>query len=193
MQGCEVFAMTIFFRALSLKIKQILKFTTMKTLYIVRHTKSSWDSWELTDAQRPITEKGKERTKRVIDYLLQHHETLDLVISSPAVRAYQTAELIVKGLGYDEDKLTKEALLYGYDVDRVFNLFFGLSDDIENLMVVGHNPNITYLANQFLEEQIDYMPTSAVVCVEFDVKKWSDIAIQKAKQKFYITPKMLKK
>ena len=77
----------------------------MKTLYIVRHAKSSWDQAGLADHQRPLLEKGKKRTKRIIDYLLENNIKADLIISSHAVRALETARIIGYALNYPVDEI----------------------------------------------------------------------------------------
>lgn len=124
--------------------------------------------------------------------MLNHQTQLDCIVSSPAVRAKQTAQLLAKGLNFPQDHIVEHASLYGTNEEKMFEVFFEVPQQVNHLMIVGHNPDITYFANQFLEEPLDYLPTSAVVCVEFDVENWGDVSIQQAKQKFYITPRMLK-
>lgn len=165
----------------------------MKTLYIVRHAKSSWEHPELADIRRPILEKGKKRTKRIIDDLLRRETVVDLIISSPAVRAVETAYIIGNALRHGENEIQTDSLLYYTDADRLFNLFFDLPSGVDALMIVGHNPTLTNFANHFLEKKIDSIPTSGTVCLDFDTDKWEDIDAMNSKLRFFITPKMLKK
>ncbi len=67
-----------------------------------------------------------------------------------------------------------------------------MSDDLESLMMVGHNPTFTYFANKFLDKSIDNLPTSGVVCIEFETDKWEEVISAEKKTKFVISPKMLK-
>ena len=164
----------------------------MKTLYIVRHAKSSWDHPGLEDHQRPLIEKGKKRTRYVIDYLQDHEVRVDLLMSSHAVRAHETAKLIAEGIQYPlSDIQVSKDLYFGY-ADGLFDVFYEVSDDVDSVMIVGHNPTFTYFANNFLDKKIDNLPTSAVVCIAFDTKHWSEIQHSERKVKFVISPRLLK-
>ncbi|MCD4698617.1 MAG: histidine phosphatase family protein [Bacteroidales bacterium] len=164
----------------------------MKTLYIARHAKSSWDYAGLEDYQRPLMEKGKKRTRYIVDYLQQHNVTIDLIMSSHAVRAFETAKIIAHAINYPEDKIIISKNIYHGYADSLNNYFYDLADDVNSLMFVGHNPTFTYFANQFLVKKLDNLPTSGIVCIEFDTDKWEDILISKRKTKFVISPKSLK-
>lgn len=165
----------------------------MKTLYIVRHAKSSWDYPELPDDRRPLLEKGKKRTKRVIDYLLHNNTVVDYIISSPALRAFETAKIVGKALKHDEEEIQRDSLLYSADAERLQNLFFDLPTGVDSLMIVGHNPTLTNFANHYIIPKIDNIPTSGVVCIDFDIERWEDISSLKSSLRFFIAPRMLKK
>jgi len=164
----------------------------MKTLYIVRHAKSSWDHPGLPDYERPLLESGKSRTKKIIDYLIDHHATPGLIMSSHANRAKETASMIAAGLKYPIDKIMIADVIYHGNDDDIFNLILGLSNETETVMIVGHNPTFTSLANQFLIEPIDWLPTSGVVCVEFKTDKWENIIQAEKRTKFVISPKLIR-
>ncbi len=164
----------------------------MKYLYIVRHAKSSWDHAGLADHERPLLEKGKKRTKWVIDYLLDNNVHVDLIISSHAVRARETAKFIGNALHYPEDNIQISTAIYHGDVDTLLNHFFDLSNDVNSLMMVGHNPTFTSFANYFLENKIDWLPTSGIVCIEFNTDNWEHVLDAKKRAKFVISPKMVK-
>ena len=164
----------------------------MKTLYIVRHAKSAWDQAGLADSERPLLEKGKKRTKWIIDYLLEKNIKVDLIISSHAVRALETARIIGSALHYPVDEIQISTNIYHADIDSFFNLFYNLSDDVESFMIVGHNPTITTFANYFLDEKIEWLSTSGVVCVEFNTNKWDNVMDSEKTIKFVITPKLMK-
>jgi phosphohistidine phosphatase len=164
----------------------------MKTLYIVRHAKSSWDNPGLADHERPILEKGKKRTKYIIDYLIEHNIKPDLIISSHAIRARQTATIIGTAVNYPESEIQISTSVYHGDVDSLMDHFYDLSDDVDSLMMVGHNPTFTTFANYFLDKKIDWLPTSSIVCIEFDTDKWENVVNAQKKAKFVITPRLLK-
>jgi phosphohistidine phosphatase len=164
----------------------------MKTLYIVRHAKSSWDYPALEDYQRPLLEKGKKRTKYIVDYLLEKNVRVDLIMSSHATRALETAKIIAKALQYPENKILISKSIYHSDPDGLFNLFFDLPEDIHSLMIVGHNPTLTNFANLFLERKLDNLPTSGIVCIDFKTDNWEEIVSSGRFTKFVVSPKSLK-
>jgi len=163
----------------------------MKTLYIVRHAKSSWKHPELGDDERPLLEKGKKRTRKIINYLLEKDTSVDLIISSYAVRALETARIIAHAIGYPEDEIRISQQLYHASSERIYDQFFDLSDEISSLMIVGHNPTFTNFANQFLDDKIDWLPTSGVVSITFDTNTWTDVPLAKYKTNFVIYPKAI--
>jgi phosphohistidine phosphatase len=164
----------------------------MKTLYIVRHAKSSWDHPGLPDYERPLLENGKRKTEKVIEYLIHQKTNPDLILSSHAIRAKETAALIAKGLSYPEGRIQTVTIIYQGNDDDLINLIYGLPNEKNSIIIVGHNPTFTSLANHFLTKPIDWLPTSGVVCVEFKTDKWENIMVAKKRTKFVISPKLIK-
>jgi phosphohistidine phosphatase len=164
----------------------------MKTLYLVRHAKSSWEEPGVSDADRPLIPKGLKKTKLIVDFLLKRETIIDLMISSPAVRAYETAKIIAAGLNYPLNKIKIDRKIYDGYYDRILDIIYGTSNEINSLMIFGHNPTITNLANLFLHPGIESMPTSCVVCLSFNIDRWEDIPANEAIQEFVVSPKMLK-
>lgn len=163
----------------------------MKTLYLVRHGKSSWEDIALQDYERPLLEKGKRRTYKVADNLISREVTPDLILSSHAKRAYTTAGIIARKLGYPKENIAIDDLLYFSGQQAMESIIFGLDDQLEKVMLVGHNPDMTNFANIFLENKTDYLPTSAVVCVQFETTNWKEIFSAKREVLFIISPKTL--
>jgi phosphohistidine phosphatase len=157
----------------------------------MRHAKSAWGEPGLDDFDRPLLEKGKKRTKSIIDYLLQKNVCPDLIITSPALRALETARIMQHGLGLSSEQLREEKSIYSSDSEKLEDLFYDLPVATENILLVGHNPAVTSFVNNFLENKIDALPTSAVVGLEFNTHEWSSIMNEVAKVKFIIYPKML--
>lgn len=164
----------------------------MKTLYIVRHAKSSWDHPGLPDYERPLLDNGKRKTEKIIEYLIHQDAKPDLILSSHAIRAKETAALIAKGLSYQADKIQILTIIYQGNEDDLINLIYGLPNEKNSIMIVGHNPTFTSLANHFLAEPIDWLPTSGVVCIEFKTDKWENIIGAEKRTKFVISPKLIK-
>ncbi len=164
----------------------------VKTLYIVRHAKSSWDDFELSDHDRPLLPIGVKKTKKIVSFLVSKELEPDLLISSSAVRAYETAKLIAEGIGYDSDKIVKSKALYHAGVDEIYDELFSVDNNVDSVMLFGHNPTLTYFANIFIRREIDNLPTSGVVSVEFKTNSWEMIANAKFKVNFVVFPRMIK-
>lgn len=163
----------------------------MKTIYIVRHAKSSWDLSDIPDEKRPLLEKGKKRTRKVIDFLHQHKITVDYIISSHAVRALETAKILAHALKYPVDNIKIDRHLYYTDGDGIFNQFYDLPARFSSVMLVGHNPALTEFANMLLQRPIENLPTSGVVSITFDTDQWENIGDSPRKTDFIIFPKEL--
>ncbi|MDP2422745.1 MAG: histidine phosphatase family protein [Bacteroidales bacterium] len=162
----------------------------MKTLYLLRHAKSSWQHPGLNDIDRPLLEKGLFKIQLINDYLLAKQVKIDMIISSPAVRARQTAEIFANALGFPTDDIIIENKVYHGDTDDLLELFFHIPSQVDSLMIVGHNPTITSFANHFLNYNIDCLPTSGIACISFSTDKWENIALAKRKTNFVVYPKM---
>ena len=163
----------------------------MKILYLVRHAKSSWNYPELSDDERPLLEKGKKRTKKVIDYLLANNVKVDYIISSHAVRALETAKIIAHALHYPLDNIKIERQIYHAYADKLLDQFYDVPENCNSMMLVGHNPTFTSFANYFLDDKIDWLPTSGIVSISFDTDRWEDVMNANKKTNFVVYPKNL--
>jgi phosphohistidine phosphatase len=162
-----------------------------KTLLMVRHGKSSWKHSGQADHERPLLKTGIERTDRMGQFLLSKGILPDLVVSSHAVRAFETAKILAGVLGYPIHEIQIERNIYYFGSDGLFDLAMALPDDKEVVMLVGHNPAMTQLANVFLEQKLDYLPTTGMVSVRIDADKWEELPVADNQVAFLATPKML--
>ena len=146
----------------------------MKTLFLIRHAKSSWDNAALPDKDRPLNDRGKRDAPKMGKRLAKRDVKPDLILSSPAMRALTTAEIIAKKLDYELKDIVVDDRLYAGEADDLLNVIHKLSDKLERVMLFGHNPKLTELAHR-LSSKITHMPTCAVAEFTFDAKSWSDI------------------
>jgi phosphohistidine phosphatase len=168
----------------------------MKTLYIVRHGKSSWDDFNLSDHERDLLPVGVRRTKKIARWLVKNHKTIpDKIISSSAVRARKTASILAKGLSYPEENIEIDPDFYHADTEQVLSKLYTLPDRYKTVMIVGHNMTFNDLANEFLDwqHQIENLPTSGVVAIKIDTEKWVSLSAANSELDFILFPKMLKK
>lgn len=164
----------------------------MKTLYILRHGKSSWENLNIKDFDRPLLKEGVERTMRIADFINKYKFQIQCIVSSNAVRAFSTAKIIASETSYPISKIKQVAELYSSDAENYFNTVFGIDDNFNSLMIVGHNPSITEFANYFIDEKIDNLPTSGLIIIRFDCKKWSEISTSSKELRHVVFPKELK-
>jgi phosphohistidine phosphatase len=146
----------------------------MKTLFLVRHAKSSWDDTTLSDRDRPLNGRGKRDAPKMGERLAKRDVNPDLILSSPAVRALETAEIIAKKLDYRRKDIVVDDRLYAVAADDLLDVIHKLDDKLKRVMLFGHNPELTELAHR-LSNKITDLPTCAVAEFAFDAKSWSSI------------------
>jgi phosphohistidine phosphatase len=145
----------------------------MKTLFLVRHAKSSRDDSSLPDRDRPLDDRGKRDAPMMGQRLAKRDVKPDLLLSSPALRALTTAQLFAKEVGYKRDVVVDDRL-YAGNPDDVLAVIGALDMKVDRVMLFGHNPEFTDLAHR-LSSEISDMPTCAVAEFRFDTKVWSDV------------------
>ena len=116
----------------------------MKTLLILRHAKSSWKNTGLADHDRPLTKRGKRDAPRMGRLLRDENLTPDLIVSSTAKRALDTAEAVAEASGY-EGEVESRPEFYMAGPEAYLRALRALSDDYECVMVIGHNPGLEEL------------------------------------------------
>lgn len=145
----------------------------MKTLLILRHAKSSWKFPDLPDHDRPLNRRGKRDAPRMGKLLKEKDLLPDLVISSTAARAKDTASAVIKHSGYKGKKIEFESL-YAAEPTAYLTVIRKLGDNYQRVLIVGHNPGIEELIEQ-LTGEIHIIPTCTLAQIEFDAEKWSAV------------------
>ena len=146
-----------------------------RVLHIVRHGKASWKYDNILDYDRPLKNKGIKGAYEVAEKLRAFVKP-QLIISSPANRALHTATIFCRVLEYPLNELRLNEILYGSHEEVVFNLLVRTDPSVEALMIVGHNPTFTELANRFVVDEIENIPTSGCVSITFESENWKDIS-----------------
>ena len=146
----------------------------MKTLFLIRHAKSSWDDTALPDKDRPLANRGRRDAPKMGRRLAKREVKPDLILSSPARRALTTAEIIAKKLDYKLKNIVVDDRLYAGAVHGLLDVIHKLGDKQERVMLFGHNPELTELAHR-LSSKITHMPTCAVAEFKFNANSWSSI------------------
>lgn len=161
----------------------------MKTLYILRHAKSSWKFDGLSDHDRPLNKRGRHDAPLMGQELAARGVAPQLIISSPAVRAISTATLVSRELDYDPDDILVDTQVYGADKNDLLQVVQHAPAEINSLLLVGHNEAISEFANMLSQEPISSLPTAGVAALQFSCESWFDISKENATLLFTDFPK----
>lgn len=164
----------------------------MKTLYLVRHAKSSWKDETLDDYDRPLNKRGNQDAPFMGNLLSMKKIAPDLLISSPAKRAAKTAEFFSKQLEYDNEKIKFEEKLYAASKSEILAIINQQPDEIDSIMLFAHNPGLTDLANFLCGANIDNIPTAGVAAMKLKNSSWKDLNKDGAELEFFEFPKKYK-
>lgn len=163
----------------------------MKNLYLVRHAKSSWKYPDLSDFERPLNNRGKKDAPKMGHWLKKRKIHPDLIVSSPAIRASTTARVISEQIGYPVDQIEYQDLVYESGVSDLLKVIKSIDESVNSLMLFGHNPGITSLANTLSESYVDNIPTCGIYALMLKIAKWKDLADKCAVLDFFQFPKNL--
>ena len=145
----------------------------MKTLFVMRHAKSSWDDASLADFDRPLNGRG-ERNAPVMGELMQRKGLEpDLILSSPAERAKQTAIAAKKAGGFDAT-IAYDERIYEASPTTLRKVASEINDSHSSAMLVGHNPGMEGFI-RYLTGENERMPTAALAVIDLDVETWGEI------------------
>ncbi len=145
----------------------------MKTILILRHGKSSWSNDELADHDRPLKKRGVRDASKIGSLIREKGITPEIIFSSSAKRAKDTAKIVADSCGYDGEIIIDRSLYHGYPGDFI-ELLYGLNV-IENIiMIVGHNPGLEEFLSDLIDEY-EWLPTAALAQVNMDIEHWSEL------------------
>lgn len=147
----------------------------LKTLYIVRHGKSSWDDLSLKDIDRPLKKRGINDAHTMAGRLLNSGTVPDQILSSPAKRAVDTAIIFCRVLNLNEEKILIINDLFHADSEEIRKIIGETPGAIAALMIFGHNPGFTQLANDLSNITVPNIPTCGIVKLVFNTERWDKI------------------
>ena len=162
---------------------------TKKILHIVRHGKSSWDFEDISDIDRPLSTRGINNAYLMAKKLAERNVKPDLLISSPANRALYTATIFARVMKLPYDRLHIEDRIYMGYTDDILDLIHKQDDTHNEILIFGHKPAFTSLANHLVSDPIDNIPTAGVVSLTFKTGTWTEISRKRATQDFFDYPK----
>jgi phosphohistidine phosphatase len=142
----------------------------MKTLLLMRHAKSSWKIKNIPDHERPLTKRGRRDAPRMGQLLEERELVPQLMLSSSALRARQTAELVAETAGYGAEIIYRDDL-YMAEAEGYFHALQQLPDEIERVMLIGHNPGLETLL-QLISKRIESLPTAVLAHLVLPIDQW---------------------
>lgn len=160
----------------------------MKTLFIVRHGKSDWNFRSVKDIDRTLKERGINDGYTMANRLLKKNLLPEIIISSTANRAFHSALIFSRVLNIEGDKIIPDESLYLSDEDDILSVIYGCDNEINSLMIFGHNPGFTDLANYLSHLNISNVPTTGIVILNFDTNSWSEISKSNLTNEYFDYP-----
>lgn len=146
----------------------------MKTLFLLRHAKSSWRDESLPDFERPLNRRGKRAAETLGSYLKTNEILIELILSSPAVRARETVERMLKAAKLSTE-VRYDQRIYGAGAVRLAEIVSQIESERKAVMIVGHNPGVEELLS-FLTGNAVQVPTGALAKLTCKTTKWTAFA-----------------
>ncbi len=159
----------------------------MKTLYLIRHAKSSW-AFELSDHDRPLGRRGRKDVFKMGNQLLERESPPERLISSTASRAFYTALFLCDQMKIDEGRISLTKELFHAGTNEIIDVI-RKAPECKTLAVFGHNPGFTSTANALANISIANIPTCGIVGISFNISYWSEVEKGIGKHLFFHYPK----
>ena len=147
----------------------------MKYLLINRHAKSPWNNFNISDHDRELNSQGVNDALSMGKRLLAKGISFNLIITSSAIRALTTSQLIASEINYPLDKIRVEKGIYGANNDDLKDIIHEIDNDVDSLAMFGHNPALHMLSEDLMEEKINKFPTCSMAYFEFKTDNWKEI------------------
>ena len=147
----------------------------MKALYLIRHAKSSWKDPELSDKDRPLNKRGRKDLPLMARVLMENRIFPDLIISSDAVRARQTAIGLCEKARWPVADIQYDSDLYHASLVLLLEKIYQVKQTVQSLLLFGHNPGFTELGNRLSGKELENVATCGFVAMHFDTDKWENI------------------
>lgn len=147
----------------------------MKILYLLRHGKADRPMGLPSDKERPLLPHGVDEVARMARKMVKKGMRPDLIISSTAVRALETARTAAAELGYPEARIASTDSIYAAEAEEIGLVLRHQQDDPASILVVGHNPGLEDLAGMLARKFSEHLPTGGVIALQLAISRWSEI------------------
>jgi phosphohistidine phosphatase len=161
----------------------------MKSIYLVRHANAGWNNSQLPDFERTLSDEGRKEASEMAGRLLEKDARPDILVSSPASRALETAGIFADRLSCPPELIRPDAGIYDGDVDTLSEIVQKLPRDHQTVMIFGHNPTISLYSSWLSGKQLGQMVTCGVIRLDLPKGNWTDAKKGCANAVWYSYPK----
>lgn len=165
----------------------------MKNLYLLRHAKSDWSNPGENDFERTLNKRGKKDAPLIGAFIKKLEIPIELIISSPAIRAKSTALQIAEKSGLNKEEIHFFDELYNFNHQPYLSIIQSINDDLSNILLVAHNPALEQLSAYLSGTTYDAyrIPTCGFLHFNIDVKNWKDLEFGCGNLRWMVIPRML--
>ncbi|WNJ16124.1 histidine phosphatase family protein [Pontibacter sp. G13] len=164
----------------------------IKTLVLCRHAKSDWPTG-VSDIKRPLKDRGIQDATQLANLLASQGFRPDMIMSSPAVRAHETAKIFSNTLKVTNE-ITLEPRIYHDGLEGLYKTIHHLPAEAHTVMMFGHNPTMEDMVTELLGSDAPFeLPTCALVCLETYVTQWSRLDTSNLKLRWLLVPRFKRK
>jgi phosphohistidine phosphatase len=160
-------------------------------LYLMRHAQSADKQPGQADKDRELTNEGMRQSLQIGAYLKSEKKNFDLFLCSTAIRAKSTAEFVLEALNVPADKIQFDEEIYNASIRTLYQQIMRIDELITSIMIIGHNPTVSYLAEYLTKKEIGDMSPGSLVIIHFNHTKWNEIQEGSGELVRYIYPEML--
>ncbi len=154
----------------------------MKSLFVIRHAKSDWNSAAQTDFDRPLNDRGNKDAPMMAKRMFAQAHKIDALVSSNAMRAKTTAAFFAEAYGFKTKDILLIPELYHAPAQQFYETIANLEDGHNHIAIFSHNPGITHFVNSLGVAIVDDMPTCGIFGITVDIEHWKDF--EKGKKTF---------
>lgn len=147
----------------------------MKTLYVIRHAKSSWAVSGQADFDRPLNDRGIANAPMMAKRLYAQNPKIDFVLCSPARRTTATAEAFASVYGWEQESIFFEKKIYEAPLSNLVEAISAIPNENESAVLFGHNNGVSLLVS-YLSDEFLAMPTCAVATIALQIEDWQHIS-----------------
>lgn len=169
----------------------------MKTIYLARHAKSSWNSLAATDFDRPLSSRGVADAERIGEELQSLGWVPEKIIASPAIRAKQTCKILCEITHFPIDQVEWNSEIYAAYMVTLLHLLSSLDECVDRVMLIGHNPAMEDLLvhlcgysaiNEVKQKDGKIFTTANIAKLTSDVE-WKNLVMHEASLSKLLRPK----